>query len=165
MPINMFTEAFIRVRWVRQVNCAWSTAEDFERLFAVLKRVISFTLNVKARKFCFSRKAVSRLRLHRGLHYLSSLLCYLKTSFLSGNQEEEMIQQNETKRAKPPKWPKQNDRNKTNLTIEMTKRPIWPKYLHKITRGGSRGGHIKNSSLWSEVKTTFESYVLDVSIT
>ena len=77
--------------------------EDFERLFAVLKRVISFTLNVKARKFCFSRRAVSRLRLHRGLHYLSSLLCYLKTSFLSGNQDEEMIQQNETKRAKPPK--------------------------------------------------------------
>ena len=29
--------------------------EDFERLFAVLKRVISFTLNFEAGKLCFSR--------------------------------------------------------------------------------------------------------------
>ena len=42
--------------------------EDFERLFAELKRVISFTLNVEAGKLRFPRKAVSRLRLHRGLH-------------------------------------------------------------------------------------------------
>ena len=41
-------------------------------------------------------------------------------------------QQNEKKRVKPPKWPKQNHRNKTNLSTK-TKRPIWPKNMQKIT--------------------------------
>ena len=105
--------------------------EDFERLFALLKRIISFTLNVE--NFVFLGKqflgSVSIVDCINSRFYCVTWKPHFSQELGWRNDTAKRNETCETTEMTKAKRSKQNEPNDQN------ERPIWPKNIRKITRG------------------------------